>query len=242
MFSYGRDYTGAGADKSNYDKFDFVTIWLGKKKSGCSGQPHCTDFNTDYHGLMLNESKELSKIPVFYTYVIGFEGHNSGLNECDEDTPNLCHKGAEFIRRNSDLILQRYFHNSLNIAKWIGRQGFCVFLIEHGFWNYYGARTQEKGTLAGHEMRALFDNIVRAIKKNLPNAAISWDVNSELSESEMRVWWSFFQNSTSIDFVHTSNGEANAATEGINAESKLTWRFVNELTGKKIIASSNYGI
>lgn len=235
-FSYGRDFSGGGADKSSYHRFDYITVTLGRVEPGCHRKQVCTAFNPNYYGMMLNETIALNKVPVFYSYIIGYEGMNFGYNQCGGYSPTLCEKGAKFIRNNHNLIVWKYKMDSKKIAELIGDQAFCVFLIEPGFW-HYGAATQVD-PLTPQEMRHLFDLIVRQIHKFLPNAAISWDINAELSESDMRVWWSFFENSTSIDFIHTNTMDANAESDTITAGGELTWNFMHKLTGKKIIANS----
>ena len=75
---------------------------------------------------------------------------------------------------------------------------------------YYGdTSTQQGGALTGPQMRALFDQIVAAIKKNLPNAAISWDISAWIGQTGMTTWWNFFSDSPNINFIHTSGGESN---------------------------------
>ena len=56
----------------------------------------------------------------------------------------------------------------------------------------------------------------------------------------MRQWWSYFA-SAPIDFIHTSGGNARADLTQIKPN-ELTYRFMNRLTGKKILADTGYGI
>jgi hypothetical protein len=80
-------------------------------------------------------------------------------------------------------------------------------------------------------MRSLFDDFVKAIKSQLPNARISWDISAWIGTEGMRTWlvlrklikkldtigyyfflnllfrWGFFSNSTDIDFINTSGGQ-----------------------------------
>ena len=56
------------------------------------------------------------------------------------------------------------------------------------FRQYYGDPKQKGGTLSGAYMRALFDDFVAAIKKELPNAIISWDISAWIGEQGMRTW------------------------------------------------------
>ena len=110
-------------------------------------------------------------------YVIAFEARNlMGLQDCNVGTPNLCQQGAAFIRSQRTRIIERYNYHSSNIASYLGPNYTTVFLIEPDFWQYYGDSSQAGGPLSGPYMRLLFDDIVSAIKKNLPNALISWDI------------------------------------------------------------------
>ncbi len=58
-FKHGRLWRGELKD-SDYDAFDYVTIWIGYEKS----------FNYGSHGVMVDLCKRKNKIPVFYAYVI----------------------------------------------------------------------------------------------------------------------------------------------------------------------------
>jgi hypothetical protein len=56
----------------------------------------------------------------------------------------------------------------------------------------------------------------------------------------MRQWWSYFA-SAPIDFIHISGGNARADIAQIKPN-ELTYRFMNQLTGKKILADTGYGV
>jgi hypothetical protein len=95
---------------------------------------------------MLQKVVSLKKIPVFYAYVIAFEARNLiGLQDCNVGSPSLCQQGSKFIRDNTARILERYDHHSSHIASYIGTNGFCIFLIEPDFWQYYGDITTQTG-------------------------------------------------------------------------------------------------
>ena len=192
---------------------------------------------------MLKKMKSINKIPVFYGYVIAFEARTAwGLKDCNMGYPNLCQRGCKYIRENRDRIIERYDHHSQNIARIMGRDNFNVWLLEPDFWQFYGDHhSQEGGTLSGEEMRSLFDDIVTAIKNNLPQAAISWDISPWIGDDGMRKWWSYFSSSPHIDFIHTSGGGAHGESEFMQP-GQASWRFMNNLTGKKIIADSGYGV
>lgn len=88
-------------------------------------------------------------------------------------------------------------------------------------------------------MRFLFDDIVAKIKRILPNSLISWDIRPSLSKSSMKTWWSYFKNSSDIDFINTSGAKSHGNSSSISgAGNELTWAFMSSLTGKKIIADN----
>lgn len=159
---------------------------------------------------MLDVCVQNGKIPLFYAYVTAFEARAMwGLQDCDVNNgqPTLCQKGSEFIRQNRQHLIEKYAEHAGHIAEKIGGDGLVVFVMEPDFWQYYGdSNTQENGALDGDYMRDLFDDFVYAIKTELPNALISWDISAWIGEDGFNQWWSFFQDSE-IDFIHTSGGQ-----------------------------------
>jgi len=179
---------------------------------------------------------------VFYAYVIAFEARNAwGLKDCDMGEPNLCQRGCNYIRENRNRILERYDHHTSNIARIMGCNAFVVFLMEPDFWQFYGDRRQQGGNLSGQEMRTLFNDMVKMIKKNLPNAKISWDISAWIGEGGHNTWWGFFKDSKDIDFINTSGGRMHGELAELKP-GELRWSFLSQSTGKKIIADSGYGI
>ena len=85
----------------------------------------------------------------------------------------MCTHGATFIRNYRKTIVYLYEDYSSKIAEYLGSKGFCLFLIEPKFYQYYAS---ENG-LTAKEMTQVFDLIVLIIKRHLPNAAIAWDLN-----------------------------------------------------------------
>lgn len=114
--------------------------------------------------------------------------------------------------------------------------------MEPDFWQFYGDHhSQEGGTISGQDMRSLFDDMVAAIKKNLPNAAISWDISAWIGEQGQRDWWNFFASSPHIDFINSSGGEGHGESSEYKP-GEARWAFLSQVTGKKIIADSGYGV
>ena len=128
---------------------------------------------------MLNACNQYKKMPVYYGYTIAFMARAEwGLQDCDVGSPNLCQKGADYIRANRANILAKYRQIALETAKIIGTNTPMVWLIEPDFWQYYGDSNQQNGPLSGTYMRQLFDDIAVNIKAELPNSMISWDISA----------------------------------------------------------------
>ena len=110
-FRNGRDYDQPTTD---YSQYDYITIWINTPASDGTG----TNFNPWYQGAMINACKANGKIPVFYAYIIAFEArYRADLQDCDvRPYNNLCTNGADFIRKNRDLIVSRYRHQATSIA------------------------------------------------------------------------------------------------------------------------------
>lgn len=77
-----------------------------------------------------------NKIPLFYAYVIAFEGRSkAGLQDCDSgQTPTLCVGGANFIRNNRAALVAKYTEHATAIANKYGTSKPIVFVMEPDFW------------------------------------------------------------------------------------------------------------
>ena len=112
QFRVGRNYDQPSTD---YSQYDYVSIWINTPASDGSG----TNFNPWYQGEMIKATKKAGKIPLFYAYIIAFEGrYKADLQDCDvRPTNNLCTNGADFIKKNRELLVSRYAHHAKEIAK-----------------------------------------------------------------------------------------------------------------------------
>ena len=82
----------------------------------------------------MTNAKASNKNPVQYAYIIAFEARSQwGLQDCDAGYPNLCQRGAEFIRQKRSFLVGRYAYQAQNIASYIGSSAKVVFLIEPDF-------------------------------------------------------------------------------------------------------------
>ena len=95
-FNFGMAYNG---DINYPSEVDYITIWAGSDEN----------FNQFWIGDMLKKCKSLGKTPVFYSYIIAFTARNDlGLKDCNVGTPNLCQKGANYIRDKKSRITAQY--------------------------------------------------------------------------------------------------------------------------------------
>ena len=71
---------------------------------------------------VLETCRKHSITAAYYAYIIAFLAkHTEGLYDCDIGSPNLCEKGASFIRRNKAEILRTYSSFSNETARRLGR-------------------------------------------------------------------------------------------------------------------------
>jgi hypothetical protein len=192
-FRYGRNYDRAITDYVNYD---YLSVWIG------ADYP----FNPWHEGEMSGVCRDKNLLPVYYGYVTAFEARRQkGIQDCDIlSVNNLCTDGAEFIRNNRQLLVDRYGYYASEIAKIIGKNSTNLWIMEPDFYQYSNNSylyTQKNGPLSGPYMRQLLDDYVAAIKTHLPNALISWDISPWLGETLMKYWWSNFATANYINFI-----------------------------------------
>jgi len=234
LFCFGREFKGNGLD---YSAVDYIAMWIGQIENGNN------NFNLYWHGDMLRTAKQLNKFPVYYGYIIAFYARRlANLQDCDvHGSNNLCTHGSKFIREHRADIIKLYKQYASESAKIMGRNSEFVWLLEPDLWQYYGNNRQAGGPLDGPYLRKLFDEIAEAIKSELPNSKISWDISAWIGEDGMRKWWGYFASSPHINFINTSGGKSVANSPNIK-HNELRWAFVSQLTGKKIIADTGYGV
>ena len=187
--------------------------------------------------------KEKNKLPVMYGYVIAFEARvRAGLYDCnDPEHPNkneqLCGGGANWIRNNRQIIIERYKMQGQKISQYLGRNAEVVFIMEPDLFQYSSLdkNPQQGGGLSGEYAAQLHDDMCKALKDSLPNAKFSWDISPW---GDMNRWWGFFKNSKYVDFINTSGGGHLASTDKIDPHNSITYDYMRKLTGKKIISDS----
>ena len=115
-YTYGITWEGAAnSAKKNYPAYDFINKWIGEPNPDCkTHQVSCTDWNDHWAGDAVRTAKNLNKPMALYMYIIAYEAKNLlNLVDCNVGYPNICQKGANFIREKRNHILQRYeYHTS----------------------------------------------------------------------------------------------------------------------------------
>lgn len=238
-FKFGKTYQASGFNFSTLDYMDLYTYWSPKGEYG---------LDPDAHWPMLNMSFRLGKTPVFYGYTIAHMAKRTlGLVDCNlATTENLCTNGSQFIRDNRAAIVANYRllgSQTAQYLKLIGATGMqTAWNIEPDFVQYYVNQAkvvQAGGFLSGPYMRALYEDIAQAIKANLTNALIAWNVSPWLNQANMQTYWSLFANSTNVDYIFTSGTSDTANTSRIRPASNMwTWKNMTQLTGRRILANT----
>jgi hypothetical protein len=173
-------------------------------------------------------------MPVLYGNIIEFKGHSKGINECNQKASDqmLCKKRANFIRNNTERIIEKYVRHAKKAAEYLGRDAWATFLIEPSFYQYLSKKsghTVQDGLLSHEYLKSLFNNITESIKSALPNALISWEIKPG---EELNTWWDFFNYTKFIDFIDTNNKTKK------DHFSHKTWTEMDSLIEKKIISDS----
>lgn len=231
-FSFGAGWNGPDA---NYPAaLDFVTIWAGAEEN----------WNPYWIGDMLKACKPGGKLagktPVYYSYIIAFTARRDlGLQDCNVGTPNLCQKGANFIRQKKDRILSQYAKYASETAKAWGTTEPMVWMMEPDYYQYSGDTKQEGGPLSFQEAGGMMRDIVAKVRESLPNAVFSLDISPWMPDAAK--WYAAFK-MDDFAYINTSGGETDANNSRIRAANGMTWKGVHDLTNKPIIADDGYGV
>lgn len=231
-FSFGAGWNGL--DKNYPAAMDFVTIWAGADEA----------WNTYWIGDMLKACKPGGKLagktPVYYSYIIAFTARRDmNLQDCNVGTPNLCQKGANFIRMKKDRIMAQYAKYASETAKTWGTTEPIVWLMEPDFYQYASDTKQEGGPLTFTEAGNFMKELVAKVRESLPNAVFSMDISPWVPDAAK--WFAAFK-MDDFTYINTSGGETDANNTRIRAVNSMTWKGVHDLTKKPIIADDGYGV
>ncbi|MEO6095279.1 MAG: hypothetical protein ABIW76_06275 [Fibrobacteria bacterium] len=231
-FSFGAGWNGLNV---NYPaSMDFVTIWAGGDEN----------WNAYWIGDMLKACKPGGKLagktPVYYSYIIAFTARRDlGLQDCNVGSPNLCQKGANFIRQKKDRILAQYAKYASETAKAWGTTEPIVWMMEPDYYQYAGETKQEGGPLSYPEAGNMMKDIVAKVRESLPNAVFSLDISPWIPDAAK--WYAAFK-MDDFTYINTSGGETDANNSRIRAGNAMTWKSIHDVTNKPIIADDGYGV
>lgn len=212
----------------------YITLWTGAEE----------DFNVYWDGAMLKAclpgGKLAGRTPVYYSYIVAFTARrDQQLKDCDVGTPNLCQKGANFIRQNKPRILGQCAKYASETAKIWGTTNPIIWLMEPDYYQYASDANQEGGPLTITEAGAFMGEMVATIKKNLPNAVFSLDISPWIANPT--AWYAAFDMGA-FTYINTSGGRTEADDARIRKENTMTWSAIHALTKKPIIADDGYGV
>jgi hypothetical protein len=229
-FNFGAGWSGLN---STYPAAaDFVTIWAGSDEA----------WNAYWIGDMVKATrpggKLAGKTPVFYSYIIAFTARRDlGLQDCNVGSPNLCQKGANFIRQQKSRILSQYAKYASEAAKIVGSDP-IVWMMEPDYYQYAQAG-QEGGALSFAEAGAFMKEMVATVRQSLPGAVFSLDISPWIND--VGGWYGAF-NMADFTYINTSGGGTDANNAKIRSANNMTWKSVHDATHKPIIADDGYGV
>jgi hypothetical protein len=231
-FGFGAGWNGLTA---NYPaSIDFVTIWAGSDEN----------WNAYWIGDMLKACKPGGKLagktPVYYSYIIAFTARRDlGLLDCNVGSPNLCQKGANFIRQKKDRILAQYAKYASETAKTWGTTDPIVWMMEPDYFQYASDSKQEGSPITYTEAGNFMKELVAKVRESLPNAVFSMDISPWVPDAAK--WYAAFK-MDDFTYINTSGGETDANNTRIRAANSMTWKSVRDVTNKPIIADDGYGV
>lgn len=231
-FNFGVGWNGPNATYPQ--QADYVTIWVGAD----------ANFNVWWEGEMLKACKSGGKLagrtPVYYSYIIAETAKRElKVVDCNVGTPNLCQKGANFMRQSKPVIMAQYEKYASETAKIWGTQDPIIWLMEPDYYQYASDTKQEGGPLTFAEAGAFLEDMVAAVKKHLPNAVFSMDISPWVANPAS--WYGALKMSD-FTYINTSGGNTDAENARIRAVNPMTWKSIHELTKKPIIADDGYGV
>ena len=126
-FAWGINDTG----KAPPSFVNFVSVWIGSEPQGGLGGA-CNGCQS------IKRTGATNAIPVYYAYIIAFQGHNAGLGDCNLDSSgNLCTDGAQLIRDKRSTILPIYA-NYAKMTHQVWPTKPLLWLLEPDFIQYTG--------------------------------------------------------------------------------------------------------
>jgi hypothetical protein len=231
-FSWGINDTG----KAPPSFVNFVSVWIGSEPQGGLGGI-CNGCQS------IKRTSTTAAIPVYYAYIIAFQGHNAGLGDCNLDnSANLCTDGAQLIRDKRSTILSIYA-NYAKMTHQVWPTKPLLWLLEPDFIQYTGK--SQKNPLTLTELGQLASDITCAIKSNMPNASVAINHSSWIRDPQRTQYFNAMPMSV-VDAVYTT-GLGNVPGGYINTGDSYnrpdgTYASLHALTKKPIIVDTSFGV
>lgn len=231
-FAWGAN--GNSGSRSSY--LDFITTWVGYEDNG--------GLNGACDGCRLASALASTNArAVYYAYFIGYGADDDGFGDCntDPDDQNLCTRGAQWLKSNRDLIVQRYANYSRMTRMASPNKG-VLWLLEGDFIQY--TYDDQSSPLTMAELGSLASDIVCAIKSNDPNALVainhsSWIRNPVLTNffnamplNIVDMVWTTGMGNVPGGYLNT--GDANNRMDG-------SYAYLFQLTKKTMLVDTSFG-
>jgi hypothetical protein len=227
---------GANPDNAIPGFVDFASRWVGYEPNiatRCDGCSWLQSFGNN------------AAVPVYIAYFAAYRANiEDGLGDCnlDFDNNNLCTGGAQWIRDNRANLIEIYASYARRSYAALSNRP-VVWIVEPDFSQYI--ENSQSNPLSFTELGQLATDIMCAIKSNMPNAVIALNHSTWMAGAELRNFWNampldlidmlHITSSSNVPGGYFNNGDANNREDG-------TFAFINQLTGKPIIADTSFGV
>lgn len=221
----------------------FAAKWVGYEVDKAGKIARC-----DGCTWLKNDVANTSLVPVYYAYFLGFFGHANGFADGNQEPnkPNLTTDGANLIRKNRKALIDMYAQYAR-----ASREAFpnrpLVWLLEGDHVQYAGE--SQKNRLSYAELAQFTAEISCAIKSNMPNAVVAINHSTWNPDQVTHDFWGAMKSAgVAYDLVWTTgvannNGFFDKGTNGGSYNGKTaTFRYVSQLTGRKILVDTSYGL
>lgn len=226
---------GANPDAAIPNFVSFASKWVGYEPN----------INTRCDGCAwLQSYGNLDVVPLYIAYITAYKANQeAGLGDCNLDfDANLCTGGAQFIRQNRARLIDMYAsYAQRSYAVYPNRP--VIWVLEPDLSQY--AEGQSGNPLSMAELGSFTQDIICAIKTNMPNAVIALNHSTWLTGNQTRAFWGAMPLDL-VDMLHITS-QANVPggyfnTTDANGRAEGTFAFLNQLTNKPILADTSFGI
>jgi hypothetical protein len=196
--------------------------------------------NTQWLTALTSQTNQ-SKMPYIYLYIVaGSVREDLGIQDCNVGTDpskTLCKAGADYVRNNSDKILNRYKAAANKIKEIYGTSKTILLHVEPDFYQY-NSNSQNNGGLTSEQAGNTINRWTDSIKNILPNAKLVMDISPW--NTDIVGWSSMFRN---FDFAGLVGKRFDPSGDGSvpNGIDGKTYKQLSDMTGKNLIINDAHG-